>query len=139
MRTEPPEKTSRRLSAVRSRDTAPELIVRRLLHSMGLRFRLHRRDLPGRPDIMLPMHGTVILVHGCFWHRHPRCPQAQDPTRNSDFWQAKFMRNVQRDRDDQRSLRRLGWRVIIVWECETRNLPRLRRRLGRLFPAARPG
>ena len=134
MRQESPEESSRRLAAVRSRDTAPELIVRRLLHGMGLRFRLHGKDLPGCPDIVLRRWSTVVFVSGCFWHRHSGCRYAQDPQRNSEFWQAKFARNVQRDRENKRELRRLGWRVVIVWECEIRDQAKLGRRLRRLFP-----
>ena len=132
-RHESPEASSRRLAAVGSKDTAPELVVRRMLHAMGLRFRLHRRDLPGTPDVVLGRHRTVIFVSGCYWHRHPGCPFAQEPQRNSAFWQAKFARNVERDRENRRDLRRLGWRVIVVWECETRNVTKLRKRLERLF------
>ncbi|MEN6644007.1 MAG: very short patch repair endonuclease [Armatimonadia bacterium] len=134
MRHESPEISSRRLAAVGSRNTRPELIVRRMLHEMGLRFRLHRRDLPGRPDIVLPRWGTVVVVHGCYWHRHGGCCHTQRPMRNSEFWLAKFERNIELDRENQRELRRLGWRVVIVWECETRNSVKLGRRLRRLFP-----
>ena len=139
MRQESPEGSSKRLAAVRSRDTAPELIVRKMLHGMGLRFRLHRKDLPGRPDILLPRWSTVVFIHGCYWHRHPGCPFTQEPTRNSAFWQAKFRRNVERDRENQRELRRLGWRVVTVWECETRSPVKLGRRLRRLFAGDAPG
>ena len=134
MRHESPEASSSRLAAVRSRDTAPELIVRRMLHGRGLRFRLHRRELPGCPDMVLPRWATVVFVHGCYWHRHRGCPYAQNPIRNSEFWSAKFERNVERDRENQRELRRLGWRVVMVWECETRHPVKLGRRLRRLFP-----
>ena len=134
MRHESPERSSSRLGAVRSNDTAPELIVRRMLHAKGLRFRLHRKDLPGCPDIVLPRLSTVVFVSWCFWHRHSGCRYAQDPQRNSEFWQAKFARNVERDRENQQELRRFGWRVVTVWECETRNPVKLERRLRRLFP-----
>ena len=133
MRHESPEKSSNRLAAVGSRDTAPEWIVRRMFHGMGLRFRLHRNTLPGCPDIVLPRWSTVVFVSGCFWHRHSGCRLAQDPQRNSEFWQAKFRRNVERDRENQRELRRLGWRVVTIWECETKSPERLLRRLRRLF------
>ena len=133
MRGESPEASSRRRAAVHSRDTAPELVVRRMLHGMGLRYRLHRRDLPGSPDVVLPGHGTVVFIHGCYWHRHPKCRFAQEPLRNSESWQARFERNVQRDGKNWRELRRLGWRVVTVWECETRNPAKLERRLRRLF------
>ena len=134
MRHESPEKSSTRLAAVRSRDTAPELLVRRMLHRMGLRFRLHRRDLPGCPDIVLPRWSTVVSVSGCFWHRHSGCRYAQDPHRNPEFWQTKFARNVERDRENRGELRSRGWRVVTVWECETKSPARLLRRLRRLFP-----
>lgn len=136
MRHESPEGSSSRLAAVRSRDTAPELIVRRMLHGMGLRFRLHRRELPGSPDVVLARHRTVVFVHGCYWHRHSDCPFTQEPGRNSEFWRAKFARNIERDRENQGELRRLGWRVVVVWECETRNPAKLGRRLRTLFPEA---
>jgi len=109
-----------------------------MLHAMGLRFRLHRRDLPGTPDIVLARHRTVVFVSGCYWHRHQGCPLAQDPERNGDYWQAKFARNVERDRENRRDLTHLGWRVIVVWECETRNQTKLRKRLQRLFGERSP-
>lgn len=110
------------MSRIRGKDTTPEVAVRSALHRLGYRFRLHRRDLPGRPDIVLPKHGTVIFVHGCFWHRHARCRYAYTPKSRVEFWQRKFQQNVERDRRVQRELRRLGWKVIVVWECETANL-----------------
>lgn len=106
------------MSRIRNRDTKPEIQVRSILHRMGYRFRLHRKDLPGRPDIVLPKFRTVILVHGCFWHRHESCPRAAVPSTRRDFWKAKFERNVKRDEEVQGALRALGWRVIVVWECE---------------------
>ena len=129
MRGQTAEATGRRLAAVRSRDTAPELIVRRLLHGLGFRFRLHRRDLPGRPDIVLPKHHLVIQVHGCFWHRHCGCPYSQVPITNTEFWQTKFRRNVERDARVRAELEALGWRVLVVSECETRDVERLAARL----------
>lgn len=102
-----------------------------MLHRAGCRFRLHRSDLPGRPDITLPRHRTVVFVHGCFWHRHPRCRFAYTPKSRMAFWQAKFAGNVRRDRTQCQQLRRLGWRVIVVWECELRNPIRLAGRLCR--------
>lgn len=115
----------------------PEFVVRRLLHGMGVRYRLHRPDLPGKPDIVLGPRRLVIFVHGCFWHRHPGCPAATMPTANRAFWQAKLDGNASRDRLNRAALRKLGWTVAIVWECETRNKAKLSRRLGRL--TARPG
>ena len=124
-----PERRSWNMSRIRSRDTAPERLVRSLLHRMGYRFRLHRADLPGKPDIVLPRHNTVILVHGCYWHRHADCRLAYSPKSNTDFWQAKFRENVSRDLRQSQELTELGWRVITVWECETTELRVLAERL----------
>src|SRR5262245_6705002 len=106
------------MSQIRSRDTRPERIVRSVLHHLGLRFRLHVQ-LPGRPDVVLSRHRTVVVVHGCFWHRHAGCKFAYTPKSNRSFWQRKFHENVLRDRRTSRAMRRLGWRVITVWECQT--------------------
>ena len=114
------EKRSEIMSRVRSRNTKPELQVRSLLHRMGYRFRLHRSDLPGKPDIVLPMYRTVIFVHGCFWHQHPGCKKATIPRTNREFWEAKLNRNVERDREVRQKLQDLGWNVIAVWGCETK-------------------
>lgn len=124
---------SRLMSRVRAGHTAPELAVRRLLHALGHRFRLHRRDLPGTPDIVLPRYRTAIFVHGCFWHRHPGCPKASDPKTRSEFWQDKFRANVERDRRNLDQLQVLGWRTHVVWECETKDTMSLRSTLGALF------
>lgn len=121
------------MSQIRARDTKPEKIVRSLLHRMGYRFRLHRRDLPGSPDIVLPRHHVVILVHGCFWHRHEGCRFAYTPKSRREFWVAKFKQNLERDRRVRSELEALGWRVEIVWECETRNIDELVARLELLF------
>ncbi|MDB5683491.1 MAG: very short patch repair endonuclease, partial [Sphingomonas bacterium] len=91
-------------------------VVRRALHALGFRFRLHRADLPGRPDIVLPKHKTAIFVHGCFWHRHPDCPKASTPRTRVDFWRHKFVTNVARDRRNVQALEDAGWRVLTVWE-----------------------
>ena len=114
---------------VRSADTVPERKVRSLLHRLGFRFRLHREDLPGKPDIVLPKYSTVVFVHGCFWHRHPRCPQATTPATRQEYWLPKFKRTMERDRRNERELRRRGWNVIVVWECELRQLDKLAQRL----------
>ena len=116
-----PGKRSEIMSRVRSRDTKPELVVRRIAHGLGFRFRLHRKDLPGRPDIVFPRHRAVIMVHGCFWHRHPGCKNASTPKTRESFWNAKFADNVVRDRRNQTALGELGWRVMVIWECETRD------------------
>lgn len=131
------ERRSWNMSRIRSWDTKPELTVRSVLHRMGYRFRLHRRDLPGKPDIVLPRYRTVIFVHGCYWHRHPRCRFAYTPKSQVEFWNSKFESNIARDRRNQRDLMDAGWRVIIVWECELRNLEKLTNRLEKLFDISR--
>ena len=108
------------MSRIRSGNTQPELAVRRLLHALGYRFRLHRRDLPGRPDIVLPRHSLVIFVHGCFWHQHSGCRLASRPKTRQDYWEPKLAGNVRRDRAAADALASLGWRVAVIWECETR-------------------
>jgi DNA mismatch endonuclease (patch repair protein) len=112
------------MARIRSRDTSPEIAARRVLHAAGFRFRLHRRDLPGSPDIVLPRHRTVVFVHGCFWHRHRRCRDGQStPGSNVAYWTTKFERNLRRDRRVKSALRKLGWRVVTVWECQLRRDP----------------
>lgn len=106
------------MASIRGKNTKPEIIVRRFLHRLGFRFQLHRRDLPGRPDIVLPKYRTVVEVRGCFWHRHEGCPFAYMPKSNQEFWEEKLNGNRERDRRNLRELTRLGWRVIEVWECE---------------------
>jgi DNA mismatch endonuclease (patch repair protein) len=117
------------MAAIRSKDTSPELRVRRLLHHLGYRFRLHRRDLPGSPDIVLPKHRTVVFVHGCFWHRHPGCRYSTTPKTRADFWSKKFEQNIERDHRQQQQLREMGWSVMVIWECELRDLQSLTTRL----------
>lgn len=126
---------SRMMSAIRGKDTKPELIVRRFLHRSGLRFRLHVRSLPGRPDIVLPKHRTVVNVHGCFWHQHPGCRYAYRPKSREMFWSAKLDRNRARDTETSAQLRSLGWSVHTVWECEVGD----EERLARLVTAIRRG
>ncbi|WP_294197304.1 very short patch repair endonuclease [uncultured Sphingomonas sp.] len=116
-----PEKRSWLMSRVRGRDTKPELAVRQTAHAMGLRFRLHRRDLPGRPDLVFPRHRLAIFVHGCFWHRHEGCAKASTPKTRPQFWDAKFAANLRRDREVERQLIEGGWRVGTIWECETKD------------------
>jgi DNA mismatch endonuclease (patch repair protein) len=106
------------MSGIRGTNTQPELKVRRHLHSAGLRYRLHKKGLPGRPDLVLPRFRTAVFVHGCFWHQHPGCRFATRPGTNAEFWQAKFATNRERDQRKEAELRALGWRVEIVWECE---------------------
>jgi DNA mismatch endonuclease (patch repair protein) len=113
-----PQKRSERMSRIRSKDTLPELALRKALHALGLRFRVHDKRLPGKPDIVLPRFKTVVLVHGCFWHRHGGCKVATTPKSNTAFWQKKFDLNVQRDERNVFALEALGWKVVIAWECE---------------------
>lgn len=127
---------SRLMAGVGTRNTAPELAVRKYLHSVGVRYRLHDKQLPGRPDIVLPRFGAVIFVHGCFWHRHPGCRFATTPTSNVDFWQAKFQTNVKRDTAKAAALNAAGWRVHVVWECETRDEERVEALFWRVIAGA---
>lgn len=109
------------MSGIRGGNTRPELVVRSWLHRNGYRFRLHRKDLPGSPDIVLPSRKIAIFVHGCFWHRHPGCRLSYTPKSNVERWQAKFDENVERDKRQQAALQALGWTAIVIWECEVRN------------------
>jgi DNA mismatch endonuclease (patch repair protein) len=120
---------SRIMAANKSRNTKPELAVRRMLHALGFRFRLHRKDLPGCPDIVFPKYKAVILVNGCFWHQHTGCKLASKPSTRQEFWQAKLSRNVERDRENAEKLAALGWQVIVVWECELQKSSGLAQRL----------
>ena len=122
---------SEMMAGIRGRDTAPERAVRRVAHRMGLRFRLHRKDLPGRPDLVFPRHRLAVFVHGCFWHRHEGCRYAYTPKSRVAFWTRKFAENVTRDRRNEDALRDLGWRVLIVWECEARDAGVVGMRLAR--------
>jgi len=108
---------SRMMRGIRSHDTQPELALRKYLHALGYRFRLHRKDLPGSPDLVLPRHHLAIFVHGCFWHRHAGCFYATTPGTRASFWESKFEANVRRDRKACKELEYSGWRVLIVWEC----------------------
>jgi len=112
---------SRNMAAIKGRNTKPEILVRRMLHAQGFRFRLHRKDLPGRPDIVLPRYKTVVFVNGCFWHQHAGCKFATKPSSRTEFWEAKLGRNVARDCENAAKLAELGWRVVVVWECELRD------------------
>lgn len=118
-----------RMSRVRKSNTKPEMAVRRLVHRMGYRFRLHRKDLPGTPDLVFPGRRKVIFVHGCFWHQHAACRQGGTPRTRTEYWGPKLRRNVERDEQNQAALAALGWATEIVWECESRDEERLRGRL----------
>jgi DNA mismatch endonuclease, patch repair protein len=132
---------SQLMARVRQKNTGPELEVRKVAHALGFRFRLHRGDLPGRPDVVLPKYRTAILVHDCFWHRHEGCQRTTLPKSRRHFWQSKFKANIEHDRKNISELRRLGWKVCIIWECETYNRHIISRKLLRLLPPAnrRPG
>jgi DNA mismatch endonuclease (patch repair protein) len=131
-----PEKRSSVMRRVKAKDTAPELKVRRLLTRMGLRYRLHRADLPGKPDIVMAGRNLAIFVHGCFWHGHDCNRGARVPQANRDYWLAKVGRNRARDIGNREALEALGWRVLTLWECELKDEAALERRLGReVFPA----
>ena len=132
-----PAQRSANMACIGPKDTGPELAVRSVLHGLGFRFRLHRRDLPGTPDITLPRLRTIILVHGCFWHRHPDCRFAYVPKSRIDFWLEKFAKNIARDRLVRQTLRRMGWKVLVIWECETARREALVRRLRSMLRAGK--
>lgn len=125
------------MSHIRPRDTAPEMVVRCAAHRMGLRFRLHRKELPGSPDLVFARHGLAVFVHGCFWHRHQACANATMPKTRPEFWQRKFDGNVARDARNCAELQRLGWRTLIIWECEAEDPARLCRILRAAFAPTR--
>lgn len=133
-------KRRRVMQAVGTADTRPEIAVRRLVFGMGYRYRLHVRSLPGTPDLVFTSRRKVIFVHGCFWHRHAGCPLAYTPKSRPAFWSRKFAGNVRRDRKVETELRKLGWRVVVVWECQTRRPEGLESRIRRLLrlPPADP-
>lgn len=111
---------SRMMSGIQGKNTRPELLVRKYLHGRGLRFRLHVKELPGKPDLVFPKYKTVVFVHGCFWHRHPGCKYASTPNSRKQFWENKLSENVERDAYQIAALGGMGWRVLVVWECELR-------------------
>ena len=117
-----PKERSKRMSLIRGKDSSPELKLRRLVHGMGFRYRLHVKDLPGKPDLVFPSRRAVIFMHGCFWHRHPGCKLARMPKSKLDFWRPKLEGNRKRDLQNQEILKKLGWRVLVIWECEMTNI-----------------
>ena len=123
------------MSRVKGKNTKPEMIVRRTAHALGYRFRLHRKDLPGRPDLVFPRLRKVVFVHGCFWHRHD-CPRGTLPKTNSEFWQTKLSRNVERDARSIAALQAAGWNVLVVWECETKDRDGLAGKLSTFLSGA---
>ena len=140
-----PARRSEIMSRVRAKNTKPEIAVRRAAHALGLRFRLHRRDLPGTPDLVFPRLRVAVFVHGCFWHRHEGCAKASTPTSRTEFWTEKLAGNVARDARKQTALLDAGWQPVVIWECETRKPDELReiirRRLSvpRAEVVAKPG
>jgi DNA mismatch endonuclease (patch repair protein) len=124
---------SKNMSRIRSTDTRPEMFVRRMLHRLGYRYTLHRRDLPGVPDLVFPARRKIIFVQGCFWHQHRGCADGRIPKSRVGYWKPKLLRNVERDRQNISMLRRVGWKVLTVWECDTLERDKLRERLVRFL------
>lgn len=127
------EERSWNMSMIKSKNTKPELIVRSVLHRMGFRFRLHRKEIPGKPDIVLPKYKTIIFVHGCFWHRHQGCKYAYIPKSRVDFWEAKFKANIKRDMEVKKQLDESNWRTFVIWECELSDIDTLKTRIQQHF------
>lgn len=121
------------MAQVKSKNTIPEMTVRKAAHALGLRFRLHRSDLPGKPDLVFSQWRTALFVHGCFWHSHAKCARARTPKTNVGYWKKKLERNALRDRQAIKLLRKFGWRCAVIWECQTKDPARLDRILRRLF------
>lgn len=115
------ERRSANMRQIKSKDTSPELLLRRMLHRLGYRFRIHRKDLPGKPDIVFPSRRKVIFVHGCFWHQHPGCREGRVPGSRREYWEPKLARNQQRDSAAQTALKEQGWDYLLVWECELKD------------------
>jgi DNA mismatch endonuclease (patch repair protein) len=128
-----PEKRRSVMQSIGQKNTSPEMSVRIVAHALGLRFRLHRKDLPGTPDLVFPRYRIAILVHGCFWHRHPGCGKAYMPKSRVEFWEAKFRKNVARDARTLRELKESGWCPQVIWECETKDRQALERRIKAIF------
>ena len=131
--TETSEQRSRQMRLIKSKNTKPEMGVRRTLFAMGYRYRLHAKSLPGQPDIVFPAHKKAIFVHGCFWHRHSNCRQARLPKSKLDYWLPKLEANQKRDAARRRELRRLGWNVMVIWECQTKRKKFVQKRLARFL------
>lgn len=129
-----PDQRKRCMRNIRGKNTKPEIIVRSISHALGFRFRLNQKNLPGTPDLVFRKYNLCLFIHGCFWHRHHGCKFSYTPKSRQDFWLNKFSRNIVRDQKKEEELRRLGWRVEIIWECETKNIATLRERLQKLIP-----
>jgi DNA mismatch endonuclease (patch repair protein) len=124
-----PQERSRIMARVKSRDTAPEKMVRKILHRMGYRFRLRSAKLPGKPDVILPKHKKIVFVHGCFWHGHEGCRRSLRPASNSEYWNRKIDRNIARDARVQQELKEMGWKVLVIWQCQMRDASTVEERL----------
>lgn len=126
-----PERRSENMRRITSKDTAPEMIVRKLIYSLGYRYRLHKKELPGKPDLSFISKKKIIFVHGCFWHMHnnPNCSDARIPKTRSNYWIKKLTKNVERDKKQQIKLKNMGWDILIVWECETKDIKSLKRKI----------
>lgn len=135
----PPERRSALMGRIKRKNTGPELRTRKIAHAIGLRFQLHRNDLPGKPDLVFPRWRTALFVHGCFWHQHPGCPRASFPKSRTEYWGKKLRKNVERDALVIPALEELGWSVVVIWECETNDLVGLARILNKYFPLRRAG
>lgn len=127
------QQRSENMARIRSKDTQPELRVRSLLHGLGFRFRLHSKQLPGSPDIILPKYNAVVFVHGCLWHGHSKCRRGRRPKSNVDYWNRKITRNLERDATNAELLRRLGWKRIVIWECELKDTNQIVNKLTSLL------
>jgi DNA mismatch endonuclease (patch repair protein) len=127
------ELRSRTMRAVKSKDTKPEIAVRKIVHALGFRFRLHRTDLPGSPDLVLPSKRKAIFVHGCFWHGHTCARGSRKPRANADYWAVKIRRNIERDARVRAGLKNLGWKTLVIWECELKTLEKLQRRIQKFL------
>ncbi|HEV3386146.1 MAG TPA: DNA mismatch endonuclease Vsr [Gemmata sp.] len=128
-----PTERSERMSRVKNKNSKAELNVRSLVHLLGFRYRLHNPKLPGKPDIVLTRHRKIILIHGCYWHQHGVCRPLAIPQNNTEFWRSKFADNVERDKRNLRDLKKLGWKVLVVWECQTGDYRILERKLRRFL------
>lgn len=128
---------SENMRRIRSKDTAPEMAVRSLAHRLGYRYRLHRKDIPGKPDLVFPGRRKVIFIHGCFWHQHPGCREGRPPKSNTAYWLPKLERNMERDKDALARLAAAGWDVLVIWECETKDAEILARTLTGFLGAPR--
>ena len=124
---------SENMRRIRSKDTVPELFARRLVHGLGYRYRLHRHDLPGRPDMVFPRRKRVIFVHGCFWHQHTNCTDSHIPKSNRNYWRPKLLRNKARDAENRNKLRKIGWRSLVLWECQLKSVGAIVRRVKRFL------